>query len=355
ENVTVMYLNVEYNYEDPILVSKRYVDNGGFSTYSLVPYTLPQSEYIPPVGSIMCGKLSLWWKSPCQRYCSHDPEKLSTKRMYAVGYKPSGIVHSITHLKNGDVSVKVKSFQVLQDGDKLSTYHGQKGVAVITPYESMPVAYSEKHGNIIPDVVVAMSSIVTRQTNGQLYESALALSLLHRGSSRCHVVKPGEVVDIDDEFNVINPISGRHYTTLVYDNSGEMKRVVARVSIGVVRMFNQTQMSRERHHVSHAKVSKYTLRTPEGRSRGGGVAWGEMEAQISSAAGYQHTNEEIESRGDRDVATRCLKCQRLGLLCPCTTEAYHVLVTGPYDLVTVDVLTAIIYNASFQYELAPEL
>ena len=57
----------------------------------------------------------------------------------------------------------------MEQGDKLSTPHGQKGVAVtgIMTLENLPVIRTRGGQQLIPDVVVAMSSIVTRQTNGQ--------------------------------------------------------------------------------------------------------------------------------------------------------------------------------------------
>ncbi|KAL4766725.1 hypothetical protein BDW60DRAFT_201920, partial [Aspergillus nidulans var. acristatus] len=354
ENVTCMFLNLEYNYEDAIMISKRYLDNGGFSTMSMCSYNLPQSEYIPPVGSTMCGVLSRWWKSPCQAHCTHKIEDLTDGSTFTVGYKPTGVVHSVTHLGSGDINVRIKSYQQLQPGDKLSMGHGQKGIAVPIEYEDMPVAYSPKHGYIVPDIVMAMSSVITRQTNGVLYEAAKSLSLLHENSSIPSVVNACDIADVSDEFVAMSGVTGELYQTMIYDNNGNAKLEPTCVTVGFNRVMNQTQMSRERHQVSHVHVSKNTLRTPDGRARGGGVAWGEMEVQSTSSAGLQSCDCEIRERGDVIVGKWCQQCQRLGLLCTCTTEEYHVLAKASYDLVVVDCINAITQNGSFQYSLAPE-
>jgi RNA polymerase Rpb2, domain 6 len=354
ENVLCLFLNLEGNYEDAILVSKRYVDNGGFSTVSMCSYNIPQSESIPPVGSTMCGILYPWWKSSCQKYCTHKAQDLEKGKRYVIGYKPTGVVYSVTDLRNGDKNIKIKSHQVLQDGDKLSMGHGQKGIAVITPYEDMPIAYNNIHGEIVPDIVMAMSSVVTRQTNGALYEACKSLSLFHNKEKLPYIAEPCETADVSDEFEVKSGITGEFYTTTVHDEDNTIKHELTKATIGIIRVFNQTQMSRERHQISHVNVGKRMLRTPGGRARGGGVAWGEMEVQSTSSAGLQSCDDEISGRGDRVVGKVCTECQRLGLLCTCTTEEYQVPVKLPYDTVVFDCISSIVYNGSFQYNVSPE-
>lgn len=354
ENVVCMYLNKMGNYEDAILVSQRYIDNGGFSTYSMCSYNLPQSEYIPPVGSVLCGKLSKWWKSPCQKGCTHDKDLLSSESSFVVGYKPTGVVYRITHLNSGDINVRVKSYQPLQPGDKLSMGHGQKGIAVPTPYEDMPRAYSAKHGIIVPDIVMAMSSVVTRQTNGVLYEAAKSLTCLHENAPLPQVIQPCETADVDDEFIAISGITGEPYRTILFDDNGNPRWENTLVTVGFNRVMNQTQMSRERHQISHVSAGRWSTRTTDGRARGGGVAKGEMEGQAMSSAGLQYCDDELSSRGDRVVTTCCTQCQRLGLLCTCTTEENSVPIAIPYDLIVFDSISAIVYNGSLQFQTAPE-
>lgn len=354
ENVMTLYLNLPENYEDAMLVSKRYIDNGGFSTMSICVYLLPLSEYVPPPGSTLCGKLSKWWKSPCQPGCKHSIEDTTSTRKYATGYVPTGVIVSVTNLPTGDVSVRVRSHQQLQQGDKLSTGHGQKGVAVIRNYEDMPVAHHPVHGIIVPDVVVAMSSIVTRQTNGQLYEIAASLSAM---ANRCNlpvIVNACDVADVSDEFTVVDGSTGLPFTTAVIDDNGTTTMQKTRASMGFVRMFNQTQMTRERHHVSHITPGSRSVRTQTGRTRGGAVAWGEMEVQALSSSGLQCCDSEIVSRGDRSVCSVCVSCQRLGPLCTCTNEDNHVLTTISEDLKTLDITSYISHNISFKYVITPE-
>lgn len=354
ENVMTLYLNLPGNYEDAILVSKRYIDNGGFSTMSVCVYSLPLNEYIPPPGSRLCAILSRWWKSPCQPGCKHTVDDITTTRRYATGYVSTGVIISITRQPTGSVSVRVRSHQQLQQGDKLSTGHGQKGVAVICNYDDMPIAYHPKHGTIVPDVVVAMSSVVTRQTNGQLYETAASLSAMANKSDVPVIVSASDVADIGDEFTVTDGLTGTLHTTAVIDDNGNINMEPTRASMGFVRMFNQTQMTRERHHVSHIAPGSRSVRTQTGRTAGGAVAWGEMEVQALSSSGLQHCNAEIVSRGDRSLCSVCVSCQRLGPLCTCTNQDNHVSTTISEDLKTLDITSYISHGTSFKYVVAPE-
>ena len=356
ENVCVLYLNLEYNYEDAMIVSQKYVDNGGFSSISVCQYIIGGNEYVPDVGAPLCGILSPWWKSSCSHHCTHKKTTSYKERTFVASTRfTSGVVKSVTILDSGDKMVQVTSYEQLQRGDKLSTGHGQKGVAVIVPYEDMPIAVHPRHGNIVPDVVVAMSSIINRQTNGQLYEGAKALSSLASGSHVPYVAGAGETSDVFDEFHVFNGTTGEQYMTAMKMPDGTTKLCDARASCGFVRMYSQTQKSRERHQVSHLSPRANSLRTPTGRSRGGGVAWGEMEVQAAAAAGLQRCNEEIVNRGDILNINVCTVCQRLRLLYTCTTEISHTVTSVPYDTVVFDITTRIIYNTSIKYDIESQV
>lgn len=353
ENALVLYLNMPLTFEDAIMVSRRYVDNGGFSTISMALYdNLQKGEYVSPVGVPLCSKLSPWWKSPCPSHCKHTTEWLeSASRIYGVGRTPTSRVVSRSDAPSGDISVKVRTYQQLQQGDKLSTVHGQKGVAVMINYEDMPVAYTSC-GAIVPDVVVAMSSITTRQTNGQMYESAHALNVVRDGGPVPAVVHNGNRFTDFEDVSVRRGATGKLFMTAVRNDANATELALTKATIGMVRMFNQTQMSRERHHVSHLSMSKYTLRTPTGRAKGGAVAWGEMEVQAMSSQGSQYSEAELLERGDRIVVPACPTCKRLAVFCGLHTERIPVVLH--YDLFVLDVTNYITSGGTFQYEFSLE-
>lgn len=356
ENVGVLHLNLEYNYEDAMIVSQRYVDNGGFSSVSIVPYLISKNEYVPEPGVAVCTKLSPWWKSACSKWCTHNKERMKKRKLVAAGSRyTSGTIQSCVVQDSGDKLVKVLSYEQLQRGDKISNGHGQKGVAVIVASEDMPVVFHPEHGWIEVDVVMAMASVINRQTNGQLYEACKTMSVLKNKHPIPSVVKAGDITDVLDECSVSRGSDGRAFTTAYRRGDGTIEVRPTRATFGYMRMYSQTQKSRERHQVSHLSPGKHTLRTPTGRARGGGVACGEMEIQAGTAAGLQNCISEIVDRGDMVSVGVCLMCQRLGLLCTCTTENSHTTVNVPYDTLVFDITTYIVYGASIQYELESQV
>lgn len=358
ENVGVLYLNLQENYEDAILVSQRYIDNGGFLSISMCTYLLSPSEYVPPVGHKLCSIVCPWWKPACHPNCKHTKEWMSKRNVVAGTRYTSGTVYEVSRTNQGEWSVKVKSFEQLQQGDKLSTKHGQKGVAitgVLNP-EDMPVVVDKRGVEMIPDVVVAMSSIVTRQTNGQLYETAHALSLLKDCNALPAVCEPGEAFDKFESCTVLRGTNRKPFTTLTTLSNGSQHEAPTLATFGYVRMFSQTQKSRERHQVSHLSLGPGTLRTTTGRSRGGAVAFSEMDIQASVAAGLKSCCAEIVSRGSMVVAPVCTSCQRLWLLCKRTDDCtQHIPTRIPFDQVVHTITVKIVYDIDILYDVEMDM
>lgn len=358
ENVCILYHNLPLNYEDAVIVSKRYVQNGGFSTMSTCRYMLPASDYVPPPGKMICSKLSKWWKSACQKHCKHTVEYIEQCRSVGPFGQPTGTVVSKRVLKTGEQSIKVRSYETFQPGNKVSTAHGQKGVcATLMDPEDMPTCYTRDGQQIVPDVVMAVASIVRRQTVGQIYESGAGVQRV-KDPSRSRIVLPDEVASLGEEVDVMDGRTGEFYKTLLSSTEkGDAKiwleETVA--TMGFVRMFNQSQMTRERHFTSHRSMKSATLRTPVKRSRGGAVREGEMEIQATVAAGLVNCAEELRKRGDEVVVLVCMGCQRLRLLHSCTVPTEFAEVTLPYDTVVLDCVNKITYNCAFKYTLEPDV
>lgn len=357
ECVCILYHNLPLNYEDALLVSRRYVENGGFSTISICRYLLPASDYVPPVGSSVCSKLSKWWKSKCQNACRHTKEHVEQYRGMSPFAAPTGTVLSRKIMKSGEQSVKVRSYETFQPGNKISTSHGQKGVdAALVNYEDMPICYTSTGETIVPDVVMAVSSIVTRQTVGQIYESGASLERI-KNPALDRVVSADEIAPLGEDVRVMDGRTGKFYKTALYAENQpgrglELKDTIA--TVGFVRMYNQSQMTRERHFTSHRSMTSKTLRTPVRRSKGGALRDGEMEVQATIAAGLVKCVSELRRRGDEVVVLLCVGCQRLRLLHSCTTDSDFIEITLPYDTVVLDCVSKIVYNSTFVYSVEPD-
>lgn len=124
ENMCVLFQNLPLNYEDSIIMSSKYRDFGGFATISICNYNIPTTDYVPPVGLMVCSRLCYWWKNECQSHCTHTKEYITSTNSVNVFGPPTGVVVSSYITKSGFRLVNVKSFEQFQTGNKISIGHG---------------------------------------------------------------------------------------------------------------------------------------------------------------------------------------------------------------------------------------
>lgn len=195
---------------------------------------------------MVCFKLCPWWKSKCQSHCQHTKEYITSTRCVNVFGPPTGVVISSYVTKSGARAVNVRSFEQFQTGNKISMGHGQKGVVTVIPFQDMPIVELEDGSTIVPDLVMAMSSIIMRQTAGQLFETQAGLDALRK----CEIPSIADVGDVPAEmqdFYVVNPCTGRRYRSILRRiANGEVVIAETRGSMGFMRVFNQSQMTREK-------------------------------------------------------------------------------------------------------------
>jgi DNA-directed RNA polymerase beta subunit len=108
-----LYHNMAQCYEDALVVNRKSVDRGMFDVESRPEYTLDHGVEVPTVGQAVNIGTHAWWKVPYE-----------------------GIVTSVTVDGHG-IRVQALYRAPLMTGDKLSTSHGQKGIAVIV--DDMPL------------------------------------------------------------------------------------------------------------------------------------------------------------------------------------------------------------------------
>lgn len=342
------FANFPENYEDAMLVSRRFADLGGFSSTAVCAYLLPAGEYVPPPGFTLCSRICRWWKSSCPRHCRHTKPKLGEKprRVFGTDREPTGVVTSSHITTSGEISVRVLSFAQLQTGDKLSTGHGQKGVTNIVSTEDMPFGITATGEVIYFDIVMAISSVVNRQTNGQVYEAVSGLQAIRNGVP---TVTDGTKPSIEEEVTLIDGTTGRQGITIL-----EGKKVtVSRATWGFTQVYSQTQMVRERHHATHFVPGEKSITAPTGRSRGGGVKAGEMEFKAMISVGLVSCAKELASRGNMVSCAVCTECRRLSILCQCPNDPSVVYVTMPYGTVVFDVTSAATEGCSLEYDIVP--
>lgn len=92
-----------------------------------------------------------------------------------------------------------------------------RGVVKMCKYEDMPQAVTADGSVVVPDMVVAMSSITCRQTNDQPYETHESLDSVKSGTTSVAGVR--ETANLDEQLTVMKGTSGKMYTTCKADGA----------------------------------------------------------------------------------------------------------------------------------------
>lgn len=299
EDMTVCYMNLPLNYDDSMIISQRFVDNGGFSTISLCTYRIQDQHQVPSIGEKLCGHKYKWWKMPCTSTCvckGYSQTSVSTNR------EPTARVKDIIRTEDGAISIKVLSFSQFLTGDKISMMHGQKGIGRVVPLINLPIIVMNDGSSFTADLYIAVGSIVSRQTNGQIFESGCAWRAARDGVPRA--IADTSDISTEECSYLLKGLSGKIMQCQL--ETGEVRPIKA--TVGMTRVINQTQMTRERHHLTHSSEGMRSLGTTPGRANGGGVAAAEMDFHAMYSSGLYGCAQEIFNRGNACKIPICENC-----------------------------------------------
>jgi DNA-directed RNA polymerase II subunit RPB2 len=233
------------------------------------------------------------------------------------------------------IKVKIRSLRIPEVGDKVASRSAQKGtIGICLRQEDMPFT-SE---GIVPDIIINPHCLPSRMTINQLIECVASKAAVIRGEESV-LSTPFSSFSHDIVDELTEKLAGcgyqRHGNETMYNGmTGEMFQT--QIFLG------PTYYQRLKHLVSskihardHGNVQSLVRQPLEGRSKEGGLRFGEMERDAIISHGVSRfLNERLFDLSDKFQVPVCTQCGFISNTCDvchlCEKTEYMCQMNIPY-------------------------
>ncbi|CAG7898071.1 unnamed protein product [Brassica rapa] len=335
-----------YNQEDSVIMNQSSIDRGFFRSLFFRSYrdeekkmgTLIKEDFgrpdrgntlgmrhgsyekldddgLAPPGTRVSGEDVIIGKTtPISQDEAQEQASRYTRRDHSLSlrHSESGMVDQVLLTTNADglkfVKVRVRSVRIPQIGDKFSSRHGQKGTVGMTyTQDDMPWTIE----GVTPDIIVNPHAIPSRMTIGQLIECIM-------GKVAAQMGKEGDATPFTDVTvdNISKALHDCGYQMRGFErmyNGHTGRPLPAMIFIGPTYYQRLKHMVDDKiHSRGRGPVQILTRQPAEGRSRDGGLRFGEMERDCMIAHGAASFLK--ERLFDQSDAYRVHVCETCGLI-----------------------------------------
>lgn len=313
-----------YNQEDSVLISQGAIDRGfgrltSFRTYSASDIARGQKKHVfgknnPKDTAIEDDGLPV----PNKAVDVGDViigRSVGTRNASIANKKSPGKIDDCLIIQNdqGGVTIKVKVRQsrIPEVGDKYSSRHGQKGtIGLILPEEDMPYT----RDGIRPDIIISPMALPSRMTVAHVLE-ALASKCAALGGNRKFATAFEKGDDVYSYAEQLHELGyQKHGDEVMYDGRTG-KKLEGKIFIAPTFYQRLKHMVQDKIYSrsNKGKIISLTRQPCQGRARGGGLRWGEMERDVGLAYGAPHVlQDRMLKSSDLYSAPVCQKCGLVG-------------------------------------------
>jgi len=349
QNFVVAVISTPYNMEDALVINKASVERGLGRTVSYFVYEaeaqlyamgerdriqkpessvrgyrgedayarLDEDGIIPLESHIAGGEVIIGRTSP-PRFLEERVDiwgQPSYRRDTSVLLKAShsGYVDDVLLTEDKEqnklVKVRIRDTRTPEIGDKFATRAGQKGIiGAIVPQEDLPFTTS----GMTPDAMINPHAIPSRMTIGHFLESIFGKAATITGKQ-----VRGDPFIHDSPDSIYDLLKSHGFEPygeelMVNGRTGEL--LDAKIFVGLVYYQRLHHMVKDKMHArARGQVTLLTHQPTEGRARGGGLRFGEMERDCLVGHGASRLlQDRLLEESDKTTIYICENCGTVG-------------------------------------------